>query len=218
MQSKRLQCIYNFINKGDRIADVGCDHGYLGIHALNDKASFVQFIDNKEGPLSVCKSNLANALLSSSSYKLSLQNGISQLEPCINCVCICGMGGETIIDIINNNLAESARMDHLILQPNNNVYKLRKYLMEHNFVIINEDICFENDKFYTIIELMYSDEKIDYSPKELIFGPILACSNKKVFIDYLTIRKEKLQSYVLYEENYLEELKYIEEILNEKNN
>ena len=32
--SKRLEAACRFVNPGDRVADIGCDHGYLGIHLL----------------------------------------------------------------------------------------------------------------------------------------------------------------------------------------
>ena len=32
--STRLLACCNYVNQGDRVADVGCDHGYLGIHLL----------------------------------------------------------------------------------------------------------------------------------------------------------------------------------------
>ena len=40
--SSRLEAACRFINQGDRVADVGCDHGYLGTYLLkNNIASFV---------------------------------------------------------------------------------------------------------------------------------------------------------------------------------
>ena len=32
--SDRLLACCNFVKRGDRVADIGCDHGYLGIHLL----------------------------------------------------------------------------------------------------------------------------------------------------------------------------------------
>ena len=34
--SDRLLACCRFVNKGDRVADIGCDHGYLGIHLLTN--------------------------------------------------------------------------------------------------------------------------------------------------------------------------------------
>ena len=34
--SERLLACCEFVAKGDRVADIGCDHGYLGIHLLTN--------------------------------------------------------------------------------------------------------------------------------------------------------------------------------------
>ena len=50
--SSRLLTCCNYVNQGDRVADIGCDHGYLGIHLL--KSGIAQSIiaaDINEQPL-----------------------------------------------------------------------------------------------------------------------------------------------------------------------
>ena len=50
--SDRLLACCNYVNRGDRVADVGCDHGYLGIYLLtNGIAKSVIESDVAEGPL-----------------------------------------------------------------------------------------------------------------------------------------------------------------------
>ena len=56
--SNRLLTVSSFIHKGDRVADIGCDHGYLGIHLLtNGIASHMIESDVATGPLSSAKQN-----------------------------------------------------------------------------------------------------------------------------------------------------------------
>jgi tRNA A22 N-methylase len=50
--STRLQACCNFISPGVRVADIGCDHGYLGIHLLLcGKAVSVIAADVNQQPL-----------------------------------------------------------------------------------------------------------------------------------------------------------------------
>ena len=50
--STRLLACCQFVKPGDRVADIGCDHGYLGIYLLNKGiASYVLASDINEGPL-----------------------------------------------------------------------------------------------------------------------------------------------------------------------
>ena len=58
--SDRLAACCRFVHPGDRVADVGCDHGYLSIHLLQTGiASHVYASDVREGPLSSAKRNAA---------------------------------------------------------------------------------------------------------------------------------------------------------------
>ena len=41
----RLNAALDWIDLNDRLADIGCDHGYLAIEALKKGIPFVQLID-----------------------------------------------------------------------------------------------------------------------------------------------------------------------------
>ena len=50
--SNRLAACCSFVSPGDRVADIGCDHGYLGIHLLKSGvASSVIAADVNAQPL-----------------------------------------------------------------------------------------------------------------------------------------------------------------------
>ena len=56
--SSRLEAACRFVNPNDRVADIGCDHGYLGIYLLkNNIASHVYACDINEGPLNAAVFN-----------------------------------------------------------------------------------------------------------------------------------------------------------------
>ena len=56
--STRLAAACRFVKPGDRVADIGCDHGYLGIYLLkNNIASHVIASDINEGPLNAAVFN-----------------------------------------------------------------------------------------------------------------------------------------------------------------
>ena len=58
--SSRLLACCNYISPGDRVADVGTDHGYLGIWLLTQgKARSVIASDIVPGPLSAARLNAA---------------------------------------------------------------------------------------------------------------------------------------------------------------
>ena len=58
--SNRLLRCAELVPEGARVADIGCDHGYLGIWLLSEqKASFVAASDLREKPLEKAKEIIA---------------------------------------------------------------------------------------------------------------------------------------------------------------
>ena len=89
--SNRLLACCQFVRPGDRVADVGCDHGYLGIHLLQQGiASSVIASDVKEGPLH-------GAVLNARKYGVGerisfyLSDGVRQIPRDFDCVVCAGM-------------------------------------------------------------------------------------------------------------------------------
>ena len=121
MKNIRLETVLNYINKEDKLADVGCDHGYLAIMALNKGVEFVQLIDNKEGPLASAKQNLS-LYDNYKNIEYSLSSGISKLNKCVNTVAICGMGGELIAQILEADIEVAKNNIKFILQRLNELH------------------------------------------------------------------------------------------------
>ena len=206
MLSKRLKVVLDYIENDDIVADIGCDHGYLGIACIEKGIKFVQLIDNKEGPLSSAKANLKK--YDSSKYELTLSDGLDLINNSVNTVVICGMGGELIVDIINNHLDIVKNMKKVIVQANTKINYLRKYLSEHSLKIVDESIVEDMDKIYEIIVFTYEEcsEKLD--DFDILFGPCLRKEKNTVFIKKWT---ERLNEY-----NRILSNSYVEEIKNEK--
>ena len=64
----------------------------------------------------------------------------------------------------------------VINYADNNYYELRKYFTNNGYYIKNEDMVFENNKYY--INIVFFPGKVRYNKKELLFGPLLI-KNKK---------------------------------------
>lgn len=211
MLSKRLKVVLDYIENDDIVADIGCDHGYLGIACIEKGIKFVQLIDNKEGPLSSAKANLKN--YDSSKYELTLSDGLDLINNLVNTVVICGMGGELIVDIINNHLDIVKNLKKVIVQANTKINYLRKYLSEHSLKIVDESIVEDMDKIYEIIVFTYEEcsEKLD--DFDILFGPCLRKEKNIVFIKKWT---ERLNEYNrILSNSYVEEIKKEKEMIEE---
>ena len=98
--SNRLQSCCRFVNPGDRVADIGCDHGYLGIHLLvSGIASSVIAADINEGPLSSAVKNAATYGVSDR-IAFYLSDGVKNVPRDFDALVCAGMGADTMISIL----------------------------------------------------------------------------------------------------------------------
>ena len=212
MINKRLEIISSFIDKNDSLADIGCDHGYLGIMALNKGVNYVQFIDNKIGPLSSAKVNCEN--INNDKIEFTLSSGLNDLNSQVDTIAICGMGGELIVDILKADLNKAKNLKKMILQPNKNEAKLREFLFSNGFIIIDEEIVYDKEKYYEIIIAQHSANKCFYNDLDIKYGPYLRIKKSNVFIDKWN---KKLNKYIIINQNnpslYNKEIEEIRSII-----
>lgn len=156
--SKRLFTIAGLVDKNSKVADIGCDHGYLGIYLIQSgRAKSVIASDIKEGPLRTARDNIARC--GCKGISLRLGNGLAPVGADeVDCVIIAGMGGEVISGIIDKTPWLRSDKYTLILQPMTCSFQLRKYLAENGFSIVSETAVKEK-KVYTVIKAVYTGEK-----------------------------------------------------------
>lgn len=211
MTSTRLKTIANHIEPYKKIADVGCDHGYLILEAFeNHNIEFAQAIDNKSQPLRSALKNITQEGLSSKVI-FTLGDGLENLWEEVEVVIISGMGGFNIIKILSNN--QNRGIKRFILQANRNVYNLREYLMENNYRILDEDIVDEGDKYYEIIVCEFTDKQQIYSEDELKFGPVLLKKRNPIFINKLKHERDKLALVDMKIDTIEEKIRRLDEII-----
>ena len=137
--SKRLGAIANLVPNNMRIADIGTDHGYIPIYLrLQNQVSYCIASDINKGPLESAKRNMAKYQVTGIETRQG--GGLSTLckEDQIDVVIIAGMGGYLIHDILENDLELVKGMKKIILQPQNNLTEIRKYIHEIGFKIEQE--------------------------------------------------------------------------------
>lgn len=189
MLSKRLLKIASFINKDDVIYDVGTDHGLLPCFLMkNNLCKKAYAIDNKSGPINACKDNITKYGLEGKVIP-KLSDGIDDIDSDVTVVVIAGMGFYTLKEILDNKDLSNKRF---IVQINKNVYEFRKYISDHNYKIINEEVVFD-DFFYVIIEFT-SEKGNTLTFDELHFGPILMKNKTTDYINYLKFQKNVLSN------------------------
>lgn len=163
MISKRLNKISSHI-KGKRMADIGTDHGLVPIFLIENK------IVDYAIAADISKPSLQKAIDLAKEKNIELDarlgDGMEVLNPedGIETVVIAGMGGVLIGEILS--ASEISKNVRLILQPMQGAKELRKYLFENGYEIIDEDVVFEDDRYFEIIVAEY-DGNIREVPNEI---------------------------------------------------
>ena len=154
--SNRLLACCGYVKPGDRVADVGCDHGYLGIYLLkNGIASAVIASDVREMPL---QSAIRNAEKFGVKERMSfyLSDGIRDLPREFDCMVCAGMGADTMMSILDAAPWLKSERYRLILQCQSKRPELRRYLYGQGYAIRQETLAKDGKFIYPVMEVVYA--------------------------------------------------------------
>ena len=181
--STRLLACAGFVQPGDRVADIGCDHGYLSIHLLqNGIASSVIASDVNEGPL---QSAVRNAGKYGVKEKISfyLSDGVRNIPRDFDCMICAGMGADTIMSIIHAAPWLKEGNYRLILQCQSKRPELRQWLYDEGFRINRETLAKDGKFVYSIMEVIF-DPGHSITPAESYITPQLLEDNHPLLPEY----------------------------------
>ena len=154
--SSRLLACCNYVNKGDRVADVGCDHGYLGIHLLTAGiASSMIESDVNEAPLESARYNAVKfGVADRMSFHLS--DGVQNIPRDFDTLVCAGMGADTMMSILSAAPWLKDPKYRLVLQCQSKRPELRQWLYEEGYAIRRETLAKDGKFVYSIMEAAYA--------------------------------------------------------------
>ncbi len=156
--SKRLLACAEYIHANDTVADVGCDHGYLGIHLLtNGIAKRVIASDINESPLQAAQRN-ARKYDVYSRMSFHLCPGVGDIPRDFDVMVCAGMGADTMVSILEDAPWLQDERYRLILQCQSKTPLLRRYLSENGWCIAKESVLRDGRFLYTVIEAIRNPE------------------------------------------------------------
>ena len=171
--SDRLLACCGFVCKGDRVADIGCDHGYLGIHLLtNCIASHMIEADVAPGPLDSARRN-AKKYGVESAMTFCLSDGVRDIPRDFDTLVCAGMGGDTMVHILSDAPWLRDSKYRLILQCQSKTPMLRRYLSDSGWRITEESVLKEGKFLYTVMEVCYEPGYPRLTEGEWYFPPAL---------------------------------------------
>ena len=201
--SRRLNLVLDIMESCSLLLDIGCDHGYVCIEAINKKkAKRAIAADTAKLPLAAAGVNIEACGLSGSIDTL-LSDGFKGIDKNISpdCVNITGMGGRLIIKILREGLecgADFGKIKQLILGPQSDTELLRHYVVDELGAYIKNEYCIYDDgKYYMLFDIRQQEadgctrDNENASCKEY-------CDNKYSEEDYLCgkrIHKDSMDAY-----------------------
>lgn len=190
--SDRLLACCDFIQTGDRIADVGCDHGYLSIHLLiNGIARSAIASDLRQGPLS-------SAVINAEKYgvrdrmEFYLSDGVRNIPRDFDALVCAGMGAHTMISILEDAPWLKDEKYRLILQCQIKTPMLRQYLSENGWAITREAVLRDGKFLYTVLEARFDPTAPRLTPGQCYIPPVLSGDEKEEYCRWVLKDLEKI--------------------------
>ena len=183
----RLRAIAGMVTKGNRLADVGCDHGYLSIWLVSEKTvPSAIAMDVRPGPLSRARENITRYGLEDY-IETRLSDGLAKLEPGEgDTLVIAGMGGPLMERILTEGAEALNGFKELILQPQSDIPHFRHFLMSHGFRIVQEEMVLEDGKYYPMMKAVPGTIGGEiWTKEEEMFGKLLLERLHPVLFSYL---------------------------------
>jgi tRNA (adenine22-N1)-methyltransferase len=191
--SERLRCCASLVPPGSRVADVGADHGYLGIYLLeNGLASHVIASDLRPKPLQKARHN-AERFGVAGRMEFLLSDGLAAVEPGSADTIVCaGMGGDLIRLILQAAPWVRERDCALVLQPQSAGQDLRRYLTRNGWRLERETLARDGGFLYNVL-LARAGESLPLTPGEQYAPPQLLESGCPLVPEYLEHIEKALQ-------------------------
>ncbi len=170
--SDRLLACCSFIAPSDRVADIGCDHGYLGIYLLTKGiASSVIAADINRQPLD---SALRNAHKYGVADRMSfyLSDGVRSIPREFDTMVCAGMGADTMVSILEGAPWLQNESYRLVLQCQSKTPMLRQYLSKNGWRIHEETVLRDGRFLYTVMEVLWQPG-YTLTPGQCYFPPAL---------------------------------------------
>lgn len=170
---KRLETIGSKVPQDSVLADIGTDHAYLPVWLLQQQRIQSAIAgDIAQGPCEAAKKTVA-AYGMKDKIDVRCGSGLQILRAGeSDCIVIAGMGGSTIVDILQADIKLALQAKVLILQPMAGAPALRRWLCNNGWRLETEDLVAEGTHLYEII-VAVPGNSCQYTDVQLEAGPCL---------------------------------------------
>ncbi|KUO64063.1 MAG: tRNA methyltransferase [Gracilibacter sp. BRH_c7a] len=154
----RLHTIASFVPEGSRLGDIGTDHAYLPVYLIQKGIiKSAVGVDIHKGPY---ESALETVTMYGVGQNIDIRqgNGLIPLRPDeIDTLVIAGMGGGTILEILQSQPKVLEEVSKIIIQPQGAEARVRKELISQGWRLKDECLVEEDNRIYSVIILTRSE-------------------------------------------------------------
>ena len=157
------------------VADIGADHGRLACWLLEHDETLRMTVSDVSAPSLEKARILLTERGCAPRVRLCVADGLDALTEEADAIVIAGMGAKTIRDILIAGRDKIGRA-RLLLQPNLDVPRLRAFLWDSGFELIDETALHAAGRHYMLIEARLGEcfPAQPLSEKDAFLGAILA--------------------------------------------
>ena len=187
----RLQLLADMVPEGCRLADVGTDHGYLPVYLLQrGRIRGAVAADIGAEPLAHARRTAEAYGVTGIDFRLC--DGLRDIAPDeVDTVVIAGMGGETIIAILEGAPWTKDGAHTLLLQPMTKAADLRYWLSVNGYSFTEERLVWDKNYLYPVLRVTGGGTPQALTERQALTG--VALDNDPLYREYLTQQADKLR-------------------------
>jgi len=182
----RLQAAVDMLRDWQCVADIGTDHGYVPVYlAQTQRAGRIIAADVKSGPLDSARRSAARFGVRDK-IEFMLTDGFEGMEDIgLEAAILAGMGGETIMDILDMSPWVHTQGLHLVLQPQTKLEDLSVWLDNNGYAIEDEVLVKDSGRIYAVLLVRAGESRAPLSCAELYADRILMEKRDPLLPEYL---------------------------------
>ncbi len=166
----RLKTVFDLFPSCRLAADIGADHGKLALALVTEnRAQRVAVTDISRESLKKAEALFARYGVSSRADFLA-GDGLTVLKETPGALSICGMGGRTVSQILENGL-DRVRGAEMILSPQTEIPLVRRTLYRLEYRLTGERCVLSSGRYYIVLKAAPGGGEL--SEKEYELGPFL---------------------------------------------
>jgi tRNA (adenine22-N1)-methyltransferase len=149
--SRRLECVLGLVRPCAMLADVGTDHALLPVAAVcRGVAMGALAADLREAPLCGARAHIEAAGIADRVVAVRGDGLLAVEHRAVDAVVIAGMSGDSMLRMIEAAPHVLATVQQLIIQPNQNVDKLRAWALRNGWHLRDEHMLEERGQFFVV--------------------------------------------------------------------